>query len=310
MIFLYIVIGMCGLFLLLMLLLYTVAFSANRLLTPKKEYIPRGPGYAPYREEILQNISDVKEAEGESIYISSSDELSLHGTYYHNRDHAPLMIFFHGYRGTAVRDGCGAFHFCRDWGYNLLMVDQRATAKSDGRVITFGVMERKDAHDWIAYAIKRFGAHQKIVLMGLSMGASTILMACETGFPKNVCGLVADSGYTSPREIVCKVMNQLKLPSKLLFPAVRLSAKWIGGFDLNNANAEEAVTQATIPALLIHGEHDLFVPCEMTKRIHDAYAGEKELLIIPNADHGMSYHADSKAYLETLRNFLLRVLGE
>ena len=310
MIVFYILLGVLLLFLLIVLLLYTVTFAANRLLTPKKDYIPRGLGYAPYREDILRSIADVRAAEGESVYIQSTDGLSLHGTYYHNFDNAPLMIFYHGYRGTAPRDGCGAFHFCKDWGYNLLSIDQRATGKSEGRAITFGVMERLDARAWIDYAIKRFGAEQRIVLMGLSMGASTVLMACEQSFPENVRGVVADSGFTSPREIICKVMEQVKLPAKLLYPLVRFSAKWLGGFDPDAADAEEAVKKATVPVFLIHGEQDMFVPAEMTRRTHAACASDKGLLIVPGASHAMSYYVDNKAYLEQLHDFLEGVLKE
>lgn len=308
MIVLYILMGLLFLFLLIVLFLYTATFSANRILTPKRDYIPRGLGYAPYREDILRSIADVRAAEGESIYILSTDGLSLHGTYYHNFDNAPLMIFFHGYRGTAARDGCGAFHFCKDWGYNLLSIDQRATGKSEGHVITFGVMERLDARSWIDYAIKRFGKEQKMILMGLSMGAATVLMACEHPFPQNVRGVVADSGFTSPHEIICKVMERIKLPSKLLYPLVRLSAKLLGRFDPDRADAEQAVKKATIPVFLIHGEQDLFVPVEMSRRNYEACTSEKELLIVPGASHGMSYYVDNKAYLEQLHSFLDGIL--
>ena len=41
--------------------------------------------------------------------------------------------------------------------------------------------------------------------------------------------------------------------------------------------------------LLIHGTDDHFVPVEMTYENYTACAGPKKLLIVPGADHGMSY---------------------
>jgi len=41
-----------------------------------------------------------------------------------------------------------------------------------------------------------------------------------------------------------------------------------------------------VPILFIHGEKDTTVPVEMVYKLYEATRSEKELLIIPLADHG------------------------
>ena len=49
-------------------------------------------------------------------------------------------------------------------------------------------------------------------LDGISMGAATVLMASEFDLPASVRGIIADCGYTSPRDILKKVIRQCHLP--------------------------------------------------------------------------------------------------
>ena len=53
--------------------------------------------------------------------------------------------------------------------------------------------------------------------MGVSMGAATVLLAAGLNLPDNVCGIVADCGYTSPREITRKCLPEY-LPGFLSAP--------------------------------------------------------------------------------------------
>ena len=58
------------------------------------------------------------------------------------------------------------------------------------------------------------------------------------------------------------------------------------------------------PVLLIHGEADGFVPCEMSRENYAACAAPKRLLTIPGADHAMSFVIDEPAYTAAVREFL------
>ena len=164
-----------------------------------------------------------------AVHITAQDGTPLAARYYHHADGAPLAIIFHGYRGYAERDGLGGYTLCTALGYNVLLPDQRAHGYSGGHTITMGVKERYDARDWTVWARSRFGPEVPIFLMGVSMGAATVLLAAGLNLPDNVCGIVADCGYTSPREITRKCLPEylpgmpLELKTGAVIPGVMLT---------------------------------------------------------------------------------------
>ena len=170
--------------------------------------IPFGEQYECVKEHILSLIKEMDALTYESISITASDGVKLYARYYHVHDGAPLQIQFHGYRGSAFRDFCGGHKLAREAGHNILLVDQRAHGKSGGNTITFGIKERYDCLSWVNYAVERFGKETPIFLSGVSMGAATVLMASELNLPDNVVGMIADSPYSSPDEIIRKVCRE------------------------------------------------------------------------------------------------------
>ena len=55
--------------------------------------------------------------------------------------------------------------------------------------------------------------------------------------------------------------------------------------------------------MLVHGTEDTFVPVEMTYENYRACKGKRKLLIVPGADHGMSYYVDREEYEKTALEF-------
>lgn len=246
--------------------------------------------------------------EYEAINIISSDGTPLFGRLYLHDAKKPFVIMMHGYKGTALIDFCGGSAMVNRFGYNKLIIDQRAHGMSGGHTITFGVKERHDCADWIDYLITRFG-NVKIGLIGVSMGAATVTMATGLDLPPQVKCVIADCGYSSPKAIIRKVMRDIHLPT-LLYPMVRLSAKIFGGFSPDEYSSVEAVKRSKTPLLIIHGEADSFVPCYMSHEIYDACVSPKQLLTIAGADHAVSAFADSTAYERAVNGWINKYLAE
>lgn len=246
----------------------------------------------------------------EQVSIQSFDGLQLHGRYYHTADGAPLAILCHGYRGTPSRDFCGGAEICFDAGYNVLLIEERAHCSSEGHTITFGVKERYDVLAWAEYAVDRFGGDTKILLAGISMGGGTVLMASGLDLSPNVRGILADCPFTSPAEIIMEFGRSKGLPMKIAYPLTAIGAKVFGSFSLTAANAVEAVKKTKVPILLIHGEADTLVPCEMSKRIAVANPGMIERQTFPGAEHGCSYIVDTERYTALVRDFCERIFSD
>ena len=265
--------------------------------------IPKGEIYEPYRESMVKWMKEVRAMPHEDFYITSHDGLKLHGRYYEYAPGAPIELMVHGYRGTGDRDLCGGVQRCFKLGRSALVIDQRTTGESEGKVITFGIREHLDCRAWAAFMADHFGPDAKIILTGISMGASTVIMAAGAPLPPQVKGVLADCGFSAAKDIICKVICQLKLPAKLLYPFVRLGAMVFGGFDPERYSAREAAKTATVPIIFFHGETDDFVPYEMSKENFDACTSRKMLVTTPDAGHGLCYPVDPKGYLQALRDF-------
>ena len=288
---------------------YRTAFYSPKKRKKDDYAIPKGAQYEKERQRMLSLIRQMDELPYEAVTISAQDGTKLAARYYHVRDGAPLQIQFHGYRGTAVRDFCGGNKLARESGQNTLVVDQRAHGKSGGTAITFGIRERWDCLSWAEYANQRFGSDTPVFLSGVSMGAATVLMASELELLANVIGIIADCPYSSPEAIIRKVCREdMHLPPALVMPFIRLGARLFGHFDLREASALEAVQHTHIPILLIHGEDDRFVPCDMSREIFGACAGEKNRITFPGAGHGLSYIVDTETYSDAVSCFVSQCL--
>ena len=269
----------------------------------KVEIVPKGEIYEPFRKDMESWAAETKAMSHEEFSITSFDGLTLYGKFYEYKKGAPIELMFHGYRGNAQRDLSGGVQRCFKLQRSALIVDQRCSLKSDGNVITFGINEHRDCLCWVDFMIKHFGPDVKIILTGISMGASTVLMAAGNPLPPNVIGVLADCGYNSPKDIIKTVIKQMGLPSSIGYFFVKLGARIYGHFDLDETSPEVALKNCTVPVIFFHGESDDFVPCEMSKINYDACHCRKKLVTIPNAGHGLSYLVEPEKYLSSLREF-------
>lgn len=283
---------------------YNISFFSPANRRPGVNDPIKGAQYEAVADHILRISSIMQRIPFEEVVIKSYDGTRLYGRYYHQKDGAPIEVLFHGYRSHPYRDCSGGHALSRKMGFNALVVDQRAHGNSGGHTICFGIKERKDCLCWLRYLNHRFGSDIPVILSGLSMGAATVLMSASLELPENVACIIADSPYSSPAAIIEKVCKDEKYPVALCRPFLHLGALLFGGFRLGCCTAREAVRNCKIPVLLIHGEADHFVPCEMSLEIAAECASRVEVATFPGAGHGLSYMTDPVRYEEVVCHFL------
>lgn len=237
--------------------------------------------------------------------IISSDGLRLRGRFLPAKNAKGTIILFHGYRSGSFNDFSCAFRMYHEFGLNIMAVDQRAHGDSEGKYICFGARERFDCAAWAKYVDKMQEGKLPIFLGGISMGATTVMLASELKMPKTVKGIIADCGFTSPWDIIRKVgRDMIKFdPAPFLYLA-NVFSLWLANFDMKECTTVKALTNTKLPVLFLHGEEDHFVPASMTKRSQKACASENEMLIVPNAGHGYSYLYAPEQCRNALYSFL------
>ena len=266
----------------------------------------------PYGAQMHADAAALAAAPYEPVQITADDGVPLAARYYHHADGAPVAIIFHGYKGFARRDGMGGYTLCKKLGYNVLLPDQRAHGASGGQSITLGVKERYDCRAWAYWAYQHFGPDTPLFLMGVSMGAATVLLAAGLDLPPTVRGIMADCGYTSPREVIRQYLPRYLpgLPAGPVYAVGRLGTRLFGHFDPEDADCRAALANATVPVLLIHGEADSFVPCAMSRENFDACAAPKRLVTIPGAGHAVAYYVDIPGYERAVTDFMRDCLAK
>ncbi len=244
------------------------------------------------------------------VWTQSHDGLKLHAHWVPADDPKGTVILAHGYRSTKLLDFGMVLELYHNLGVNLLMIDQRCHARSEGKYITFGVLESRDVQSWIKFHNEKFGYHP-ILLSGLSMGASTVLYLADRDLPENVKGMIADCGFTSPKEIIAKVFRDtVHFGAGPFLWAADLFARVLAGFSLYERDSRKSLAKSRLPVLLVHGTGDDFVPCEMTEKAYTACTSKKEMFLVEDAGHGVSYLVDTPGYRKRVIDFLRKYINE
>ena len=239
-----------------------------------------------------------------TVEIISHDGIKLVGHWYENPNAQRIVVAMHGWRSSWNQDFGMIADFLHDNGCSVLYEEQRGQNSSGGDHMTFGLLERYDCLDWINWVNENTQEELPIYLAGISMGATTVLMATGLELPGNVRGVVADCGFTSPYAIWKYVTEENlhlsyklhgNLVERLCQRKIRMGAKEYSTMD--------AMQGCQIPVLFIHGADDTFVPVTMTYENYRACTAPKQLLVVPGAQHGLSYYVEQDRYEKEVKAF-------
>ena len=289
---------------------YYFKFAVVRRTTPRfsESKYRNSEKYKNYADEIIENIKWYREQNTEEIKIKSDDGVILVANYFSGLNSSKTIILFHGYHSTAYNDFSGLIRYYHEKNYNLIIVDQRAHGRSEGKYIGFGVLEKFDCVQWIDYINNNYNLPD-VFLYGVSMGATTVLMAAGLGLPKNVKGIISDCGFTSIKELFAKILiKDFKISKFPIYYMASIMSKVLAGYYFKDGSTVEAVKNSKIPLLIFHGGNDSLIPKNMSKSIYDASVSEyKRICIIENADHAECYASDSIKYEHESIGFLNRI---
>ena len=288
-------------------------FSACKRKKPKDWLDPeafRGTSLEKHHPHILTAHNWLNSHETRDIYVRSRDGLRLYGRWIPAENPKGTILLAHGYQSTPYLDFSLVLDVYHNLGMNMLIPDQRCHGKSEGKYITFGVKEWQDMACWVEYHNAHLGSWP-LILSGLSMGASTVLYMADEPLPPNVRGIIADCGFTSPKEIIGHVFRTVThLPPWPFMWATELCARCFGRFSLKGKDTRSTLQNGKYPVVIVHGTADDFVPCRMSREGYEGCISEKELLLVEGAGHGLSFLKDRERYTKTIEDFLQRNLEE
>ena len=266
-----------------------------------------GFGYTKELSELIRVSGERLRAQPiERVTVTTHDGITLVGHWYPHKNPRRVLIAMHGWRSSWDHDFGAISPFWHDSECSVLYPDQRGQNESGGEHMGFGILERYDCLDWIRWVVEHCGKDIPIYLCGISMGATSVMMASALNMPPSVKGIIADSGYTSLHEIWKHVVrDNLHLSYGIRGHIAHGLCKKKISIGSKDYSTVQALKESRLPVLFIHGTADSFVPVEMTYENYQACKPPKRLLIVPGADHGMSYIADRERYEAASRQFWL-----
>lgn len=223
------------------------------------------------------------------------------------------LVYAPGFGGT-WKSGLAVAHRFAQAGYNLLLVDMRAQGESGGVLTGYGHAERRDLVEWCRLVVER-DADARIVLLGESMGASAAVeAAAERDMPSQVKAVVSDSAYADLwNEAIYMLSRGVNGKSISPHPVLDIARVVFRGdkcgFDLADANAEQAAKGAKVPLLIVHGSDDFMVPPYSARRLAEAAASEHELFKVEGAGHCCASLVDPEAYFSAVLGFAQKHLA-
>ncbi len=259
----------------------------------------------PETAELISNLAaELENTEHETVRISGGNGVTLVGHFFPAENAERIIIAFHGWRSSWAKDYGMISKFWHSQNSSVLYVEQRGQNQSGGEYMGFGLTERFDCITWANWANLRCGNSIPIYLAGISMGATTVLMASDLNLPQNVHGIMADCGFTSPKAIFRFVAkNNLHIGYGIRSIIADYMCKKKINMGLDDHSTLDALSKTNIPVLFVHGTDDHFVPVEMTYENYKACVSKKRLLIVPGADHAMSYLVDKPLYERAVKEF-------
>jgi len=262
---------------------------------------------------LAQTKADIEEAlpelnlpVPEEVSISAGD-VTLAGSYYDNDlDGRCAVLLLHGYTGTRYVALQYAPLFW-DRGCDLLAYDARGHGASTDTYHTYGYHEKQDAlaaYEWLR---DRSGLQpEQMALAGVSYGAATSLQTAPL-LPPETAFIIADSSYQDMRSIIrYQAVKQFGEWTKLFLPGAIFLAEQRADFVMDEVSPQTAVTQTTIPILLVHAQEDGFTPASHSETIYARSNQATTQLEITDwgAEHGMSIFEDPAAFGRMVDGFL------
>ncbi len=213
------------------------------------------------------------------------------------------IVVVHGFTSSSFLMAAEIMKF-HEMGYNVLSPDLLGCGESGGDFISMGGYDSKDLAMWCRYISEQY-LDTKIAIYGVSMGATAVVNSLDENLPQNVKLFIADSAYLSLLDEFKYELNEIfGLPSFPFIQAANVVTKIRAGFWFEDVDATEALKNTKLPALIMQGSIDDFVPPYNARRIYDLIDSPKQIEIFEGRKHIKARYFDKEKYFEIIGEFL------
>ena len=284
---------------LLLILVYgVVPFLFSRLIT--------AAGTRPMDRKLTETPANLG-ATFTDVEFSASDGVKISGWLLPSHGKHVTIVYSHGLFRSRRELLARAVDLWK-LGYGALLYDSRNHGESGHAKTSLGYFERGDVEGAVKYLKDGPAAQDRIVLLGVSMGAvADLLAAAET---PSVAAVISDSAYLSFDDTVAHHIKLFfHIPAFPLANELQYFISRRAGFDAAKMSMEDAVTAiGDRPILFIAGARDKRMPPSIAEKLYDSARNPNSGILIVDGTgtevHGHSYLADPQLYVDRVARFL------
>ncbi|MFN8008078.1 MAG: alpha/beta fold hydrolase [Terriglobia bacterium] len=249
----------------------------------------------------------------EAITFQSADGLHLNGWWIPPSSKDAILIGTHGLFRTKVELLARTVDATKA-GYGALLYDSRSHGTSDHGVVSLGCHEANDVLGAIRYVQHRYDGKPapKIVLMGVSMGAVTTLLAAAQS--SEYAAIIVDSPFSSLEETaVDHAWLFFKLPRYPFTPLFLFWYRQCSGCDPAWVDSNIAVKHLQpVPILFMGSAGDRRIGAEVARRLYQESDSSMKRIKIFGADvgHGAAYRLHPNDYSQALLDFMDQAISQ
>ncbi len=247
--------------------------------------------FHPRKESRSCSVPDSRDLDIEIV----DQGVALGCRFYGSDPEAANILYFHG-NGETVGDYDYVAPLYLAAGLNLMVATYRGYGWSTGEPSVSALLDDCSA---VFERFQRFCAEHDLggdcFVMGRSLGsASSIELAYR--FPDRLKGLIIDSGFA----------YTLPLAARL---GCDLSASDLTEEDCFNNLAK--IMETELPTLILHGAEDQIIPMQEAVKLQaESGAKNKQLFVVPGADHNSLISLGGEHYFDTIKKFTDTVSGK
>ncbi|WP_119272683.1 alpha/beta hydrolase [Taklimakanibacter deserti] len=226
------------------------------------QYFPGNQGLAANAVG-LEGVEDVK--------LASQDGETLQAWYSPAKPGKATILYLHG-NGGEIADRAERFAAYQAQGFGVFFLSYRGYGASTGSPSETGLVnDARAAYDWLT---ARGVTPQEIMLVGESLGSG---VAVQLAAERPVKALALEAPFASAANVAAAAYWWL--PVRLLMKDKFDSFAYIG--------------KIKAPLLIIHGDLDGVVPLSEGRALFAAANEPKEMIVIPDGNHGSIFSADT-----------------
>jgi fermentation-respiration switch protein FrsA (DUF1100 family) len=218
----------------------------------------------------------------ESVTITTSDHVNLHGWFVPAEKERGVVLFFHGNAGN-ISHRLESLEMFYKLGLSSLIIDYRGYGQSQGKISEEGTyLDAEGA--WQYLVSERNIPDEKIVVLGRSLGGS---IAAHLAARHEPGALVIESTFTSAPDMGAHLYPILP---------VRLLSRF-------RYNTKEALQSVNCPVMVVHSPDDEIIPFVNGTILFEAAKEPKSFLEI-RGNHNEGFLTSGKLYIEGLDKFI------